>query len=96
MTMLKRPSKLFLDSTGEYLSLIFCIPFLSGVLTFMIYISRWGVNKLEGFLRPLVAKGLRSVLIFGVIGDDHKQVCEHAYILTQPWFTLTWFSFLLS
>jgi len=27
---------------------------------------RWGVNKLEGFLAPLVALGLRSVILFGV------------------------------
>ncbi|KXN85339.1 Delta-aminolevulinic acid dehydratase [Leucoagaricus sp. SymC.cos] len=27
---------------------------------------RWGVNKLEGFLGPLVQKGLRSVILFGV------------------------------
>lgn len=27
---------------------------------------RWGVNKLEGFLSPLVAKGLESVILFGV------------------------------
>lgn len=28
--------------------------------------KRWGVNKLEGFLRPLVNKGLKGVIIFGV------------------------------
>ena len=27
---------------------------------------RWGVNKLEGFLGPLVQKGLKSVILFGV------------------------------
>ncbi|KAF9526678.1 hypothetical protein CPB83DRAFT_857610 [Crepidotus variabilis] len=27
---------------------------------------RWGVNKLEAFLRPLVEKGLESVILFGV------------------------------
>lgn len=27
---------------------------------------RWGVNKIVGFLRPLVEKGLRSVILFGV------------------------------
>jgi porphobilinogen synthase len=27
---------------------------------------RWGVNKIVGFLRPLVKKGLRSVILFGV------------------------------
>ncbi|KAJ7496139.1 hypothetical protein B0H11DRAFT_2001996 [Mycena galericulata] len=28
--------------------------------------SRWGINKLEGFLGPLVKKGLQSVILFGV------------------------------
>jgi porphobilinogen synthase len=28
--------------------------------------SRWGVNKIVGFLRPLVEKGLRSIILFGV------------------------------
>jgi porphobilinogen synthase len=27
---------------------------------------RWGVNKLEQFLGPLVKKGLSSVILFGV------------------------------
>lgn len=27
---------------------------------------RWGVNKLDEFLRPLVNKGLKSVILFGV------------------------------
>lgn len=27
---------------------------------------RWGINQLEGFLRPLVDKGLESVILFGV------------------------------
>lgn len=27
---------------------------------------RWGINKLEGFIGPLVQKGLKSVLLFGV------------------------------
>ena len=27
---------------------------------------RWGVNRLEEFLAPLVKKGLRSVILFGV------------------------------
>jgi porphobilinogen synthase len=28
--------------------------------------SRWGVNKLEEFIGPLVKKGLKSVILFGV------------------------------
>ena len=27
---------------------------------------RWGINRLEEFLGPLVKKGLRSVILFGV------------------------------
>jgi len=27
---------------------------------------RWGVNKLEEFIGPLVQKGLKSVILFGV------------------------------
>lgn len=33
---------------------------------------RWGVNKLEGFLRPLVQKGLTSVILFGVPQNCNK------------------------
>ena len=28
--------------------------------------KRWGINKLEGFLGPLVKKGLKGVILFGV------------------------------
>ncbi|KAM0789441.1 Aminolevulinate dehydratase [Microbotryomycetes sp. NB124-2] len=28
--------------------------------------KRWGINKLQAFLAPLVAKGLKSVILFGV------------------------------
>lgn len=31
-----------------------------------VIIHRYGVNKLEGMLRPLVENGLKCVLIFGV------------------------------
>jgi porphobilinogen synthase len=31
---------------------------------------RWGVDRLEEMLRPLVAQGLRSVLLFGVVDGD--------------------------
>ena len=33
---------------------------------------RWGINKLEGFLAPLVQKGLQSVILFGVPVDCVK------------------------
>lgn len=35
-------------------------------------VFRYGVNKLEGALQPLVAKGLRAVLIFGVPSNFNK------------------------
>jgi porphobilinogen synthase len=28
--------------------------------------KRWGLNKLEAFLSPLIEKGLKSVILFGV------------------------------
>lgn len=37
--------------------------------------KRWGVNKLEGFLAPLVKKGLKSVILFGVPMQMQK-VCS--------------------
>ncbi|TIA92784.1 hypothetical protein E3P81_01210 [Wallemia ichthyophaga] len=33
---------------------------------------RWGVNRLEGFLRPLISKGLSSVILFGVPFNMNK------------------------
>jgi len=35
-------------------------------------VSRWGVNSVIGYLRPLVELGLSSVLLFGVIKDESK------------------------
>ncbi|XP_074113207.1 heat shock protein 70 cognate 3 isoform X2 [Cotesia typhae] len=35
-------------------------------------IYRYGINHLKQMLQPLVAKGLRSVLLFGVINDEMK------------------------
>ncbi|EPX75259.1 porphobilinogen synthase Hem2 [Schizosaccharomyces octosporus yFS286] len=34
---------------------------------------RWGVNRLQEFLSPLVERGLRSVILFGVITDSSKK-----------------------
>jgi len=36
---------------------------------------RWGVNKLEGFLGPLIQKGLTSVILFGVPLMCEKDSC---------------------
>ena len=36
---------------------------------------RWGINKLEEFLTPLVQKGLKSVILFGV-----PLTCEKASV----------------
>ena len=35
---------------------------------------RWGINKLDEFLGPLVQKGLRSVILFGV-PIHYSKVC---------------------
>jgi delta-aminolevulinic acid dehydratase/porphobilinogen synthase len=40
-------------------------------------ISRYGINKLQEALTPLVNKGLKSVLIFGVPGNVKK---VHVYL----------------
>ncbi|BEI85508.1 hypothetical protein CcaverHIS002_0509090 [Cutaneotrichosporon cavernicola] len=34
--------------------------------------KRWGINKLESFIGPLVKKGLKSVILFGVPMDMEK------------------------
>ena len=36
--------------------------------------KRWGIDRLEGFVAPLVAKGLRSVILFGVPFDAPKDM----------------------
>lgn len=33
---------------------------------------RWGVNRLEEFIGPLIKKGLESVILFGVPFDCNK------------------------
>lgn len=37
-----------------------------GRKAYTVSLFRWGINKLKGFLEPLVKKGLRSVILFGV------------------------------
>jgi len=44
---------------------------------------RWGVNRLEGFLRPLVNKGLESVILFGVPLNCNKVYYFVIYVQTQ-------------
>ena len=39
---------------------------------------RWGVNQLQGFLGPLVSKGLKSVILFGVPLKCEKVRSSHA------------------
>ncbi|XP_044015180.1 delta-aminolevulinic acid dehydratase [Aphidius gifuensis] len=42
-------------------------------------ICRYGVNKLHGMLKPLVAKGLKSILLFGIISNKLKDsIGKHA------------------
>lgn len=38
-------------------------------------ISRFGINQMIKHLEPLVKKGLKSVLLFGVIDKTHKDEC---------------------
>jgi len=38
---------------------------------------RWGINKLEAFIGPLVQKGLQSVILFGVPLNCVKVVITH-------------------
>lgn len=45
---------------------------LSSVHILCISIRRYGVNKLEGMLQPLVKNGLKCVLIFGVPAKVEK------------------------
>lgn len=37
--------------------------------------KRWGLNKLQRFLDPLIAKGLKAVILFGVPMDMTKVNC---------------------
>ena len=57
---------------------------------------RWGVNKLEEFLGPLVKKGLQSVILFGVPLNCEKVRCllrinvemrSNHHILGLPWYS---------
>lgn len=43
---------------------------------------RWGVNQLEGFIGPLVKKGLQSVILFGVPFNCNK-VCRVHVLSTR-------------
>lgn len=49
--------------------------------------KRWGVNKLKGFIGPLVKKGLKSVILFGVPMDMTKVSSHDQDMLTAgpPW-----------
>jgi len=52
------------------------IPFVFETITYssLVFLYRYGVNQLEAALAPLVSKGLKSVLIFGVPSKIEK-VC---------------------
>jgi len=46
---------------------------------------RWGIDRLKELLDPLVAKGLHSVLLFGVVGKDNKhENGSYAYDSNSP------------
>lgn len=44
---------------------------------------RWGVNRIEEFIAPLVHKGLKSVILFGVPLKCEK-VCVSVGVPTFP------------
>jgi len=46
---------------------------------------RWGVNRLEEFLAPLVQKGLESVLLFGVPLNCNKVGCQFSLFCVDPY-----------
>lgn len=48
-------------------------------------ICRYGINSLKVHLEPLVSKGLASILIFGIVGDEKKDsVASGADNATNP------------
>lgn len=71
--MLKKTLPAFPSRRGElWVPFDLCTHILRCVRT---YVRRYGVNKLEGALRPLVEKGLRAVLVFGVPSNVKKVRC---------------------
>jgi porphobilinogen synthase len=48
--------------------------------------KRWGINKLEGFLAPLVKKGLKGVILFGVPMEMEKVGGPVAFDLPFDWY----------
>ncbi|CAO1622900.1 unnamed protein product [Parajaminaea phylloscopi] len=46
--------------------------------------KRWGVDKLEGFLAPLVQKGLRSVILFGIPEEKRASKDETGTLADDP------------
>ncbi|KAK0179855.1 hypothetical protein PV327_005566 [Microctonus hyperodae] len=66
-------------------------------ITSMPGIYRYGINQLKQTLQPLVAKGLQSVLLFGIVNDESKDPMGkaadnqnnpiiHAVPLLRKWF----------
>ena len=52
----------------------------SALSDILLRVCRWGVNRLQSFLGPLVDKGLSSVMLFGVplqkSKDDQGQLAD--------------------
>jgi porphobilinogen synthase len=46
--------------------------------------KRWGVNKLKTFLGPLVAKGLKGVILFGVPMQMEKVSPSIGLLISGP------------
>lgn len=47
---------------------------------------RWGVDRIEEFIGPLVKKGLKSVILFGVpLNCDKVRFSEYIYFISSSW-----------
>jgi hypothetical protein len=51
-------------------------------------IKRYGINKLKDLLEPLVSKGLKSILLFGVAENFQKVGINIDYIILIKLFFL--------
>jgi len=52
-------------------------------------VYRYGINQLEKMLQPLVAKGLQSVLLFGVSQHLEKVILIKSAILSLKYITVS-------
>lgn len=76
MSLAAEPTDIQIDSKHTRRS-----PSVTDALLLLLHTRRWGINKLKGFIAPLVAKGLRSVILFGVPLASPK-VCLRLAVLS--------------